>query len=153
MHQRYFLAWLRSATMLEVDREWSIETWQELAGHSAKRVRNEALGRISREGDAGDLDHLLARRILTEPDKDLRIVAIEGLQRPTAREILKVLLQATMDVEPAVRGAVATILGGVPGNESRKKLEKMASSDPDRQVRRRAKRALRLQQKAEREQG
>lgn len=141
--ETWTVRWLRHGVLESGDIEWAIDGWGMLASDPSPRVRAEALARLSRETDLAEVDGLLIERIIVEQEPKLRIQAIEALSSPDVRGAVDALIEASTAADPDVRATAALALGRIPGGVSRGRLEVMVHSDPDRKVRRKARRALR----------
>jgi hypothetical protein len=135
------------------DGDWTMEGWIGLAGHPSPRVRRATLERLTSEVSALiQAERIVLDRVRLETEPELRIMAIEALDRKDGPGAAGALLAASRDESPKVRAVAAMALAEVPGDEATERLELLARGDPDGKVRRKATRALRkrefLQRKA-----
>ena len=145
--EAFSLKWLRSVTIADADLEWVPDTWLRLSASPSVRIREEAIGRLSREEGRGRADEILAARVATETRWALRLLAIEGLFEPaTAAGADEALVQASHADSSRVRAAAALRLAEVTGEFTHRRLEVLVRSDPDSKVRRAARKALRIRQ-------
>ncbi|MCP4867473.1 MAG: HEAT repeat domain-containing protein [Proteobacteria bacterium] len=135
--------WLDYGAITADDDGWALQAWEALAAHPSRWIRERTLSRLSQEVGMVEVEQILLGRIEAEEDPELRVAAIEALDRGTAPGTVGVLLEAAQADDATVRSAAAVALGQVPGKEARGRLELMMRNDPDGRVRRKAKKALR----------
>ena len=135
--------WLRHGTVSEGDLDWALPAWRAVASTGSARLRREAIDRLSREADTStEAESILVERILEETDPELRVRAIDALERRGVPGAADALLAASGDQVAAVRAAAALALAEVSDPRAAGRLEDL-TEDPDPKVRRKAKRALR----------
>lgn len=147
----FSIKWLRSVTIADADLDWVPDTWLRLSASLSPRIREEAIGRLSREEGRGRADEILLTRVATEPRWALRLGAIEGLHDPASVPGADdALVQASHDDSGKVRAAAASRLAELSGDFAHRRLEILLRNDPDPAVRRAARKALRSRQALER---
>ncbi len=144
--EQFSMRWLRSTAVADKDLDWVPDAWMRLSLSTSPAIRQEAIGRLSREQGRGRADEILATRVAAESTWALRLLAIEGLF--DAAVAGEELVQASLDNHPQVRAAAASRLAEVPGHDALNRLEVMLRGDPDNKVRRAARKALRGRQVA-----
>ena len=149
--ESFTIKWLRSAVLADADMDWVPEVWLRLSASPSGTVREQAIGRLSREEGRGGADSILATRVATETTWALRLLAVQGLYDPgSAQGAGEALILATHDGTPQVRAAAAARLAEIAGREAEDRLEVLLRNDPDNRVRRAAKKALRVRLAARR---
>ncbi len=145
--ETWIARWLAYGTLTDDDMVWAVPGWRAAAAHPSPRVRREALERLSREaGSLLQTEGILVQRIAEETDPELRILAIQALERRAAPGAAEALLAASADPDPLVRAAAALALADVPDPRADQRLAELADDDSPK-VRRRAKRAIRKREK------
>jgi hypothetical protein len=146
--ETFAIKWLRTTAVADEDLDWVPDAWLRLSASGSVHIREEAIGRLSREEGRGGADEILATRVATETSGALRLLAIEGLFDPSSAA--EALILASHDNTPKVRAAATLRLGEVHHADALHRLEILVRNDPDARVRRIARKALRMQQMARR---
>lgn len=142
-------AWLNERTGPDENTTWVLDAWVRLASHPADSVRAAALHRFAREMQRLPVEAVVVARIGAERRAPLRARAIDLLDRPKAPGALTALLDAGRAESPEVRRAAAKALAMMADRESRALLD-LLSDDPDRKVKRAARKSLRKRKRNER---
>jgi len=128
---------------------WVWDAWTRLAAHPNADLRASCLARFAREMTQVRTGNIVVERVYNEPLPSLRASAIALLDHAAIPGILGALLEASRSTSAEVRRASATALAMMSDHESGARLTTL-TEDPDRKVKRAAKKSLRLRARAAR---